>query len=675
MAGRTNQRKTEIATDTPEAGAAVTPRPHPAPLSWRSVFIGLAVAVFISALQVAQKVTPRRALFPFHSVYTLFPGVICLLFALALLNLALRRWRPRAALSPAEFAVVYAIATVAAAIAAQDELQFLLPMWVYPFRASQKEAMEAFRQYIPTWLVPQDPQIVEPYYMGGVNFWQPRLILAWLVPLGSWLIWLLALGATMWAWNVILRRRWMDHDRLEFPCIQLPLQMCKEAGFGGMVSGRLFWGGFLIAATLESLAQIHDRFPAVPAMPLDFNATPFLEAAPPPWNALAPMYLLWSTLHLGVCYFIPLDILFSAWFFYLVRKGLEVFGRAMGWRDLGWDASGFPFTRAQAAGAWIALFFLLVWAERHHLKRVLMLAFGLGRARARAMLDGSLNDAGEPGSYRWAGRILVAGTLFMVFWSVAAGMSFWLAIAFYGFFWALNVTMTRIYAQVGPPILELYFLDPQKTLTTLFGTMGQSPASLTHLSLLYWINRDDRGQPMAHQLSAFRVAKAANVDLRGIGRLVLVAFMVGCVTCLLAYLSWAYRVGEDQFMEGGWRESAAPVAVSRIRDWVNTPKGPRWTEIAYMAVGGGVTLALAKLNYTLIGFPFHPIGFALAMCFAVEYNWPAFLGMWLLKLLLLRYVGRKLYLRYAPIFLGLILGGLVVPMGWGFVAWLFEWYK
>ena len=74
---------------------------------------------------------------------------------------------------------------------------------------------------------------------------------------------------------------------------------------------------------------------------------------------------------LDTCYFIPLDILFSAWFFYLVRKGLEVFGRAMGWRDLGWDAAGFPFTRSQAAGAWIALFFLLVWAERHHLRRVM----------------------------------------------------------------------------------------------------------------------------------------------------------------------------------------------------------------------------------------------------------------------------------------------------------------
>jgi hypothetical protein len=661
-----------IESDVPEV-SAVTGQSRHAPLSWRSVLIGLAGAAFISAQQVAYKVSPNKAFLPFHSALTLFPGVISLLFGLAILNAVLKRWFPRAALRPAEFAVIYGIATVAAAISAQDEVQYLIPMWLYPFRATQKEAMEPFRPFIPHWLTPHPADVIEPYYVGAVNFWQPHLLWAWLVPLLCWMTWLSALGATMWAWNVILRRRWMDHDRLAFPCIRLPLEMCREAGFGGSLKGGMFWGGFLLAVGLESLSQLHNRFPGVPALPLDFNATPLLEAASPPWNALAPMYLAWTTLHLGVCFFIPLDILFSAWFFYLFRKSMEVFGRAMGWRDLGWDAAGFPFTRAQAAGAWIALFFLLVWAERHHLRRVLALAFS--RRRHIQDLERQLNDADEPGSYRWAGRILVFGTLFMVFWSIAAGMSPWLALVFYAFFWALNITMTRIYAQVGPPILELYFLDPQKTLTTIFGTFGQSPASLTHLSLLYWINRDDRGQPMAHQLAAFRAARITNADPRGIGKLVLIAFLVGCVTCLLAYLYWAYRVGEDQFVEGGWRESASPLAVSRIRDWVLSPKGPRWTEIAYMVVGATITLTLAKLSYVIIGFPFHPIGFALAMCFAVEYNWPAFLMMWLVKLLLLRYGGRQLYLRCAPLFLGLILGGLVVPMGWGFIAWLFNWYS
>ena len=644
---------------------AATP-PRCAPFTARAVLLGLLGAGVVSGVQVVYKVTPRTVVLPFHSALTLFAGGVYWLFLLAVANAGLRRWRPQSALSPSELAVIYGLTTVAASIAAQDEAQYLLPMFVYPFRATQDRGMGPFRQWIPAWVIPHNPAVVEPYYLGGGSFWRPALLTAWLMPLLGWLAWLMAVGATMWAWNVILRRRWIEHDRLAFPCLQLPLEMCRAGGFGGLLSGRLFWGGVGISTLLESLSQAHARFPNVPTVPLDFAATPVLQGAPAPWNALAPMTLSWSNLHLGICYFIPLDILGGAWFFYLLRKGMEVYGYAMGWRDLGWDAKGFPFTRDQAAGAWAALFFLLVWADRDHLRRVLASAFS-----HRETFD----DAREPGSYRTAARVLLLGTAFLIAHALAMGMSLSLALAFYGFFWILNVTMTRVYAQVGPPILELYFLDPQATLTTIFGTAGQSPGSLTIFSLMYWINRDDRGQPMAHQLSAFKIGAATRTEPRALGKWVLVAFAVGAVTCLLTYLHWAYRVGEDQFVEGAWREAAAPLAVARINQWVGTPTGPHWKEIGFMAIGGAITLGLAKISYTFPAFPLHPIGYVLAVCFAVEYNWPAFLAIWVVKGLILRYGGRGLYVRLMPFFLGLVLGGFVAPVCWGFLAWLFEWYR
>ena len=294
--------------------------------------------------------------------------------------------------------------------------------------------------------------------------------------------------------------------------------------------------------------------------------------------------------------------------------------------------------------------------------------------RAPRTHRGDEADAEEPGSYRTAARVLLGGTLALIGFSWASGMSFPLAVAYNLFFWILTVTMTRVYAQVGPAFLELYYLDPQKTLTTLFGTIGQSPQSLTAFSLMYWINRDHRGQPMAHQLSAFYIGQQSGLNLRSLGRLVPAFFAVGAITVLVTHLHWAYRVGEDSFVTGGWREAAAGLSVSRIREWVYTPKGPQWTEIAFMGVGAVVTWLLAVANHAFIGSPFHPIGYALAICFAVEYNWPAFFLMWVVKSLMLRYGGRGVYLRFIPFFLGLTLGGLVVPLAWGFVAYLFEWY-
>jgi hypothetical protein len=633
----------------------------------RAALLGLFGAVVVSVLQVVARVRPQTAALPFQSVLTLFSGPILCLFLLAVANLGLRRWRPRAVLRPSELATVYGLTTVAAAIAAYDEAQYLLPMYVYPFRRTQDDAMGPFRQYIPSWLVPQDPAVVEPYFSGHDTFWRPELMAAWAVPLLCWVLWLTVLGATMWAWNVILRRRWVEHDRLSFPCLQLPMEMCREGGFGGRVSGKLFWAGFAFSALLESLDRIHARFPNVPSIELGLQATPILEAMPAPWKALAPMYLTWGTIHLGVCYLIPTDILFSGWFFYLLRKALEVWGYAQGWRELGWDARGFPYTRAQAAGSWAVIFVLLVWAERHHLKRVLASAFTRG--------DSGFDDEREPGSYRTAARVLLLGTAALIGFSWASGMSLHLAVAYNLFFWILTVTMTRIYAQVGPAFLELYYLDPQKTLTTVFGTIGESPRSFTAFSMMYWINRDHRGQPMAHQLSAFYLAGATGTSLRSLGRLIPAVVAVGAVAVLVTHLHWAYRVGEDTFITGGWREAGSNLAISRIREWVYTPKGPQWTEIAFMGVGGAVTWALSKLSYVFIGSPFHPIGYALAVCFAVEYNWPAFFLMWVTKSLMLRYGGRGLYLRFVPFFLGLTLGGLVVPQFWGFLAYLLEWYK
>ena len=636
-------------------------------MTWRAVLLGLFGAVEIAILQIVTKIYPQTVVLHYQSVLTLFAGSLFLLFTLCVVNAFFKRWRPTWRFTPQELALIYGISTVAASIAGQDEAQFLWPMMAYPFRAGQDDSMGAFRHYIPTWLVPHDPKIIEPYYSGNGSFWEPERLRAWAIPLGCWLTWLFALGATMWAWNVILRRRWVEHDKLAFPCVQLPLELCRNGGFGGLVGGKLFWVGFGLSALLESLSVIHNRFPNVPAIVLDWQATELLEGLPSPWKALAPMYLTWSTVHLGISYLIPLDILFSGWFFFIARKLLEVFGYAQGWRELGWDAKGFPYTRAQSAGSWTVLFFLLIWAERKHLAQVMDAAFSWGK-------KSHTDDANEPGSYAVAGRTLVLGTLFLYWWSVQSGMSPLIAAAFYGFFWVLNVTMTRVYALVGPSFLELYYLDPQKMLTTLFGTLYQEPGSLVAFSQMYWINRDHRGQLMGHQLEAFKIAQAVGLPLRKMGIWVLIAFAVGAVTCLIAYLHWAYKVGEDQFASGGWREAGSGTAIGRIREWTYQPKGPDWLEIGFMGAGGVFTWILAKLSYHLSGFPLHPIGYALAVCFAMEYNWPAFLMVWILKGLFLRYGGLALYQRFIPAALGLTLGGIVVPVLWSFVSWVFGWY-
>jgi hypothetical protein len=63
----------------------------------------------------------------------------------------------------------------------------------------------------------------------------------------------------------------------------------------------------------------------------------------------------------GVGYFIPLDLAFSGWFFYLFWQAQRVVGATVGWHTL-----GFPFHVAQLQRTWVALFLFVAWGGRRH---------------------------------------------------------------------------------------------------------------------------------------------------------------------------------------------------------------------------------------------------------------------------------------------------------------------
>jgi len=104
-----------------------------------------------------------------------------------------------------------------------------------------------------------------------------------------------------------------------------------------------------------------------------------------------------------------------------------------------------------------------------------------------------------------------------------------------------------------------------------------------------------------------------------------------------------------------WRELA---------DWVNNPTkidGPR---LQGVGVGFAVTALLIQMRQRFIWWPFHPIGYAVAGTFTMQWLWCATLIGWLIKLMLIRYGGMKSYRRAIPFFIGLILGDYITGSLW-----------
>ena len=87
-----------------------------------------------------------------------------------------------------------------------------------------------------------------------------------------------------------------------------------------------------------------------------------------------------------------------------------------------------------------------------------------------------------------------------------------------------------------------------------------------------------------------------------------------------------------------------------------------------MAISSLFCIGMGRLGDIWIGCPFRPVGFVLAFSFALDGSWNLFLVVWLIKLLIMRYGGLRIYRQAAPLFLGMALGDAIAQVMWGAVA-------
>jgi hypothetical protein len=81
--------------------------------------------------------------------------------------------------------------------------------------------------------------------------------------------------------------------------------------------------------------------------------------------------------------------------------------------------------------------------------------------------------------------------------------------------------------------------------------------------------------------------------------------------------------------------------------------------------------ALSLIRARWMSFPLNPIGYALASAYG-DLLWFPFLIVWLLKTVILRYGGGRVYAAALPFFLGLTLGQfLSAGVVWGGLAAIF----
>lgn len=626
-------------------------------VSFRAVVLGLVLTAFTDLwIHYAELVLGGRG----HTALanTSIPvGAFNVLFALVVVNLLMMRWTPRMAFTQGELLVIYVMMTVSTVISSSGGIHFIVPTITAAFyyANSSNGWASLFHRYIPGWIALKDPQALYGFYVGNSKVpWS-----AWRGPMTAWVGFLVLFSLAALCITAILRRQWVDRERLAFPTVVVPVEMMKRSK--SLLSGRVLWIGFAIPFCVDVMNTLHLNIPTVPYLPTRTSDQPDLASFfnTPPYNAIGPTPISIYPFVIGIAYLLSVEMTFSCWFFWLAGKVEAVVGSAMGWMagPTAGGQSAWPYLGHQGAGAFLALTLVGLYLSRGYLAEIAAAAFGGGRKAGRLR---AADDTGEPLSYRAAIVGLVACVAALVAWCSAAGMRPAVASILLVLALLYMIAAARIRAETGNAWLFGPDVDAYRLMTTTMGTTVYTAADLTVLAYVRnaVASFDLRCLSMPNQFDAFKMADEVGVNKRRLTAAVVLAIVAGiAISFAIALMIW-YSYGAGAKTDA-WRTSMGRQPFDQLADALKTPVRADLRGLTAVAAGFLITASLMGLRTLFTWWVFHPVGYAMACTPTMNQIWLPFFIAWLTKVLVLRYGGIRLYRATLPFFYGVIMGDFI----------------
>ena len=600
----------------------------------KAIFVGL-ILVVVNAYWVG------IASELWYAVYTLvspFSNAIFTLAVLIALNVFLARFARSLAFTAGELLLIYIMVTMVSTISGHAMMAILMGTLAHPywFATPENEWAQLFWQHIPSWITVSNTEWLRGYYEGESTIFTSEHLRAWLVPVLVWSGFIFVLYGSLLCIGLILRKQWMEHEKLSFPLTHLPVQMTTDRNF---FRNRLMWIGFSVSAIIRIVNGIHDIFPAMPGFPPNLRLDQyFLDR---PWSAIGYTSMSFNLAIVGLTYFMPLDLAFSTWFFFWLTRMEKVFADIIGWQNM--------HLNDRATGAWISIALIALWGARRHLVTLI----------GNIFIRDAIEDDNEPVSYRTT-LILTFLSVGLVFlFCYIAGMSLWVVIVFYAIFLAFALAIGRVRAELGPPYHEVIGINPRQMMVDIFGTRKLGGANLTILSFLYAFNRCNRSHPMPNQVESLRIGNRVRIPGRTLIISMGLAIAVGAFATLWSYLEVVYRYGLDRCHGAighfGWE------TLNPLQSWLQHPRTTEGLGVFFMLVGMGFVFFLQLMRTYFLWWPLHASGYVLsgAAWGGLIYFWFPVMLSWLIKYLILKFAGWNTHRKMIPFFLGLVLGDYI----------------
>jgi len=518
------------------------------------------------------------------------------------------------------------------------------------------------------WMPPYD--VVEQVVPGNVAVnwvsWGPAILF--------WTLYMYTFYFFTSSFMLLLRRRWMDIERVPFPHVLATHGTLELVGSerGTKRDLRPYVIGFLIGIVVEVQILLTYLFPWWP----DIFGYRVNTSAVGCVNLPVEDTFMGSIVHWGrftkdplahaIFYLAPLDVLFSFTAFTLLMIILDQASYVLGYhsgifttngccRYLGSEALLWtpPFYWGYLAiGSIQAIAIMLIWHSRRYIMETIKAA------------RGGTPSEGEVFSYRTIYILIALSAIAMMAYQAFSGIT--IAIVVVGLIVTFLQSVTDTYALgiAGSPFVHEKAVWMSWPLRIIWPQPPSGYSTEWFMSHAFYVcgwnvvpNGTVNG---AHtSMSVLRMCQLTGTSTQN-AFLSLTLSTIVVIPIMLVTRVWVYYLlGTSRLtvwglcgMETMWDSSIERYAAG----------GATETVFGAMLVGGVITAALSLLRARFVWMPLHPLGFAMALGEGVAWwgSWNAFVFAWVAKYLTLRVGGSKLYENYGIPLVGGFLAGLAL---------------
>ncbi|MFN4227822.1 MAG: DUF6785 family protein [Candidatus Ratteibacteria bacterium] len=617
-------------------------------ITLKSIIFGSILSILIGVLEPVDVLLIHGS--PMAADYSTGWAVFFFFILVFLLNQFNKKIFKKLYLTPQELITVYIMMIVACAIPSWGFTMNLIGLLggIFYYATPVNQWDQLIHPYLPKHLFPKDYNAIWYLYEGLPKNMKIPLS-EWIIPLTNWFSFIIAFYLLSIFLVIMLSKQWIEKERLIYPLTELPNEMVKEEM--PVYKLKVFWLGFLIPFLFYSLNGLSKLFPVF--------RPPLLYKWIPIFRFTTALVLSVRFEVIGLAFFMPKDVLLSVWLFaflFIIETGFfKMTGYSMG-QILPYSDPACQEVAFQSFGALIILSLSCLWLARKHLKEIFLNSFK------------KRNRENEEFSYKITFWGFIICFLYVVLWINRTGLKLLPSIYFTIITILIFLGITRIIAQVGLAYYRAPLIPSAATIYT-FGSQYIGNQGLVSLGLTFPWAADIRTLVMVSTANGIKLANNFKLNLKKLFLCILISIILTLISSSFITLLIAYRFGGinlTSWQFGGATNFMASYIINIIKEPITFGK----KQFLFSSIGAFLMFLILFARSRIPGWPLSPIGLAIGIPHPVFHTWFSVFIAWVIKTVILKYGGNKVYSGSKTFFLGMICGSFVTAGLWIFVSWV-----